>query len=95
MAASIRNIQIEVQEVFRAVDHEIMLIKLFSNAQSKKDQDLVNYKNEVRNQNFANFLELNNDLDIADEKQPVKSSSNQKYHIFNNTSMDLLIESSN
>jgi hypothetical protein len=31
MAASIRNIQIEVKEVFRAVDQEIIGIKLMKN----------------------------------------------------------------
>ena len=58
MAASIRNIQIEVKEVFRSVDHEIIAIKLLKNkafAELKKLKEIENYKNEVRNKNYIDF----------------------------------------
>lgn len=58
MAASVRNIQIEVKEVFRSVDQEIIGIHLLKNQtieEIKKSKEIENHKNEIRNENYNNF----------------------------------------
>lgn len=58
MAASVRNIQIEVKEVFRSVDQEIIGIHFLKNQtieEIKKSKEIENHKNKIRNENYNNF----------------------------------------